>query len=309
MASQRRAFGPAAVVEHVEDDVLALAEDQDAARPEHHPDIGDRAELQRPGDRVVEDVAADDLDDEGAEHQREQCRADLVRAPRQAHRSSLRKRAAPASGIRPPALLMRSSMPLGQSWRSPTRGTSPAPGRGRRRRRASSRSCPCPRRSLARRFSVPITPSSLTFLAASSAASIAACCSSREAVPEALGEGEEDVGHHVAGQHHLLDDLVELGRDGVGQRVLEPVDGAGLHREVDFLEGQRRGIGASALPRNCQASEPGMRSFSARHVGRRLDSRGWRRMTCRVPRYWLARCAGPRSLATRALYSSPMSPS
>ena len=70
IASDPPCGGRGGVVEHVEGDVLALAQDEGRGE-EHHPDVGERRELERPARRAVEHVAGDDLDHEGAEHGRE----------------------------------------------------------------------------------------------------------------------------------------------------------------------------------------------------------------------------------------------
>ena len=57
----------------------------------------------------------------------------------------------------------------------------------------------------------------------------------RKGVPEAVGHGEEGVGDHVASQHHLLRDFIELCGFGIGQRIFQPVDRAGLHGEIDLF--------------------------------------------------------------------------
>src|SRR5215472_5253201 len=70
-------------VEHVEGDVLAHRHDR-PRREEDDPDIGDGADLEGPGDRIVEDVARDHLEHEGDEHGREQRRREQLRPPVQA---------------------------------------------------------------------------------------------------------------------------------------------------------------------------------------------------------------------------------
>src|SRR5688500_17187472 len=106
------------LVQHVEYDVLPLGQ-QHIRCEEHDPDIADGADLQRPGYRRIEDVPADDLDHECAEHEGERCRRDqfgaaLELGAKVRHRHDVLERQARCIP-QAPAALMRSSMPAGQS--------------------------------------------------------------------------------------------------------------------------------------------------------------------------------------------------
>ena len=266
IASQRRGRGGNQLVEHVEGDLLALRH-QHARGPEDDPDVGDGsrarssrrpARRRRSGETTWMMKATNRMAKASAATPSAKCRQATAVAP---------------SPDQAPAALMRSSMPVGQFLaKSELRKASST----WVRKAATSgvvTVLPCASKKALPSASVAATPSSLSFLAAASAARIALLLVGAQPVPEGLGEGEEDVGHLMAGQHDLLRDLVELGGDGVGQRVLQPVDGAGLHREVDFLEGQRRGVGAERVAEEL----PGLRARHAQlqplHVGRRLHRR------------------------------------
>ncbi len=75
----------------------------------------------------------------------------------------------------------------------------------------------------------------------------------------------------MRGLHDLLRDFVEFRRHGVGQRILQPVDRAGLHGEIDFLEGERRRIGAERIAEELPGFRARHAQLQARHIGRRLD--------------------------------------
>ena len=77
IAMIRRARRPRAI-DQVEADLLGLGDDESRA-PEHQPEPGDDGELRCPADREIEQVAEDDLDDEGEEHRGEQHRRDELR--------------------------------------------------------------------------------------------------------------------------------------------------------------------------------------------------------------------------------------
>ena len=70
MASQRRDLGLIALINDVKHDLLPFAYQQ-ATRPENDPDIGDSADFKRPGNRSVQHVSAENLDNESSKHQRE----------------------------------------------------------------------------------------------------------------------------------------------------------------------------------------------------------------------------------------------
>src|SRR5581483_5420110 len=180
-ADQREdAFHPRAdrAVEHVERDVL-LRRDEGGAGEEHDPDIGDRADLDRPGDGVVEHVARDDPDDEGDEHGREHRRrgqlADALHLQEEGcHRCFSWSRA----GAYAPAFSIRSSMPCGQFLaKSECRNLSKT---WVRKALTSGVVTVLPLlwKKPTASFSVESTPASLNFLATSSAASIAFLSSS-----------------------------------------------------------------------------------------------------------------------------------
>ena len=68
--------------EEVEADLLALLQHEGRAPSTSHSHMTTR-QLGGPADREVEEVAEDDLDDEGDEHHREQARGDVLRPPAQ----------------------------------------------------------------------------------------------------------------------------------------------------------------------------------------------------------------------------------
>ena len=68
-----------------------------------------------------------------------------------------------------------------------------------------------------------------------------------ERLPDLLVDRGPDVVHQVAGQDDLVGDLVELGVEVRRQRVVLTIDRAGLERQVELAERDRRGVGPECL--------------------------------------------------------------
>ena len=75
----RRARRPERAGDEVEADLLAFLQPERRAQ-QHHVQPRDDRQLGRPADREVEEIAEDDLDDEGDEHDAEQRGDDVLRA-------------------------------------------------------------------------------------------------------------------------------------------------------------------------------------------------------------------------------------
>jgi hypothetical protein len=67
-------------VDDVEADLVLLAQDEGRA-PQGAPDPAQHAGLVGPAERIIEDVARRDLQDETQEHRQEQQGGDILRAP------------------------------------------------------------------------------------------------------------------------------------------------------------------------------------------------------------------------------------